>query len=356
MLFKIIINFIFGYLNVEVEGYYIERFINTCISKNIFFWGMKRTKSTIMYLNLGASEFKQAIKIAKKHGCKMKIISKNGLPFLIKRYKKRKIFAILLFIVFVIIFGLSKFIWNIEVTGNDTISSEEILKELSEDGLTIGILKSKVDTENIINKIRYTRNDIAWIGIEIQGTNAIVKIVEADKKPEIINENDYCNIVANKDGTIEKITAQNGTLMVTEGTEVKKGDILIAGYMEGKYTGKNYVNANGEVKAKVKYEENEKIYKKETKKEKTGNFENKYAIKINNFKINFYKSVSNYKNYDTMYENKKIKLFSNFYLPIEIIKYTNFEQNDIEVSYNEEEARVEGQKRAEEKLNELISR
>ena len=143
--------------------------------------------------------------------------------------------------------------------------------------------------------------------------------------------------------------------MVTEGTEVKQGDILIAGYMEGKYTGRNYVNAQGEVKAKVTYAQTEKIYKKETKKEKTGNFENKYAIKINNFKINFYKTLSKYENYDTMYTSKKIKLFSNFYLPIEIIKYTNYEVINTEITYNEEQAKEEGSIRAEEKLNSLIN-
>jgi len=46
--------------------------------------------------------------------------------------------------------------------------------------------------------MRLERNDLAWIGIEIKGTNAIVKIVETDKKPEIIDEEDYCNIVATK--------------------------------------------------------------------------------------------------------------------------------------------------------------
>ena len=354
MLFKILINFLFGYLNIELEGYYIERFINTCISKNIFLWGIKRTKSTILFANIGAGDFKQAAKIAKKHGCRIKIKSKSGLPFIVKKYKKRKIFFILLFLVIIGIYTLSKFVWNIEITGNTKVDSNEILSALEEDGLKVGVLKSKVNTDEIINKIRYQREDIAWIGIELDGTNAIVKVVEADSKPEIIDENDYCNIIATKDAVIEKISAQNGTLMVKEGDTVKKGDVLIAGWMEGKYTGKNYVNANGEVKAKVTYSQSEKIGKKEIKREQTGKNENKYAIKFNNFKINLYKTLSKYEIYDTMYTNKKIKLFSNFYLPIEVIKYTNYEVTETEISYGKEEAKLEGQRRAEEKLNELI--
>ena len=41
--------------------------------------------------------------------------------------------------------------------------------------------------EEIVNKIRLQRNDIAWIGIDIKGTNAIVKVVKADEKPEDID-------------------------------------------------------------------------------------------------------------------------------------------------------------------------
>lgn len=355
MFFKILINYIFGYLNIQVEGYYVERFINNCISKGIFLWNTKRNKSAIITSNIGAENFKNVAKIAKKHGCRIKINDKHGMPFVIKKYKKRKLFLAMLIIMILTIYALSKFVWNIEIKGNSNINSEEIIKALEEDGLKIGTLKSKVNANEIINKIRYQREDIAWIGINLDGTNAIVEIVEADKKPEIIDENDYCNIVATKEGIIEKISAQNGTLMVSKGDEVKKGDVLIAGYMEGKYTGKNYVNANGSVTAVVKYSQTEKVGKKEIKREKTENYENKYSIKINNFKINLYKTLSKYENYDTIYTNKKLKLFSNFYLPIELIKTTNYEVFESEISYDKETAKIEGQKRAEEKLNKLIT-
>lgn len=59
-------------------------------------------------------------------------------------------------------------------------------------------------------------------GIHIRGTNAIIEIVEADKKPDIVNEDEYCNIVTDKEGIITKINVQNGTALVKEGDIVKK--------------------------------------------------------------------------------------------------------------------------------------
>ena len=108
--------------------------------------------------------------------------------------------------------------------------------------------------------------------------------------------------------------------------------------MEGKYTGIRYVHAKGKIEAKVWYTKNQKVYFKQIKKEETGEQENKYGIKINNFEINFNKKLSKFKIYDTINAEKKFKIFSNLYLPISITKITNQEQEKIEKSYTKEDA------------------
>ena len=222
MLVKILLYYILGYVNISVEGYFIERFINICISKNILLWNLKRKKSSFLYANISMKDFKRIKQIAKTTKCRVKIEKKKGLPVLLHKYKKRKIFFGALLTLLLLIYGISNFIWNIEITGNDTITTEEIMQTLNENGLKTGILKQKVKTKEIIQNIRLERSDIAWIGIHLTGTNAIVEIVEADVKPDIIDENEYCNIVSNKDGIITKINVQNGTALIKEGDIVKK--------------------------------------------------------------------------------------------------------------------------------------
>ena len=354
MYFKIILNYILGYVNILVEGYFVEKFINICNKQKIFLWNLKRSKTTIIYANVSIKDFKKLKPIAQKTKCKIKIKSKKGLPFIFNKYKKRKIFVIGLAMVLITIFTLSKFIWNIEVIGNEKINADEIIQIANENNLKIGKFKNKVDTKKIINKLRLERDDIAWIGIEIKGTNAIIKIVESIPKPNIIDDEEFCNIVATKDAIIKKISAQNGTPVVKEGEIVKKGTVLIAGWLEGKYTGTRYVHATGSVQGKVWYTQKERIYFKQQKKEQTGNVENKYSLNINNFKINFNKGVSKFKNYDTIETNKKVKLFSNFYLPIELIKITNTEVNITDITYTLEEAKNIGIEKAKQELNNKI--
>ncbi len=137
--------------------------------------------------------------------------------------------------------------------GTEKIDNNELIEDLKNMGLKRGALRSRVNTNEIINDVRLKRKDISWIGIELKGVNAIVNIVEAENKPKLIDDQDYCSIVATKDAQIVKISAQNGSAVVNEGDIVTKGDVLIAGWMEGKFTGTRYVHASGIVKGKVWY-------------------------------------------------------------------------------------------------------
>ena len=241
MLIKILLRYIFGYIRVTVEGYYIERFINICTTNKILIWNLKREKGVKLHLNIGIQDFYRAIEISKKVKCRMKIEKKRGIPFIINKYRKRKTFLLSLIIILVGLYISSNYIWNIEIRTEDNLQLDNIEQDIEEVGLKIGMRKSQVDVEDIVNKIRLKRNDISWIGINLKGTNAIVKVVKAKEAPEIINEKDYCNIVAEKGGIITKIIAQNGTAQVKVGDKVEAGQVLIQGIMEGKYTGIRYV-------------------------------------------------------------------------------------------------------------------
>lgn len=354
-MFKFILNYILGFYIIQVDGFYIERFINICLKENIFLWGIVRKKSSLITAKIGLYDYERAKEIARSCQTIIEIKKKIGLRFVIEKYKNRKAFFITVIIACIAIFALSKFVWKVEINSDAEINKNEIREELQKEGVKIGALKSKIDSEKIVNDIRLEREDIAWIGIKIEGSKVLVNIVMATKKPEIVNEDEYTNIVAKKDGEIQKIVAKNGTAMCKKGDKVKKGDVLIAGYMQGEYTDRYYVNSMGEVKAKINYIEKSKINKKETKKEETGKRNRKFAIKINNFKINFFKKLSNFKNYDTIYASKKIKIFPNSNFEIEFIKYTLNEISVEQIEHSKEEAKLLGEEEAKKKLNEKIS-
>ncbi|MFR0923003.1 MAG: sporulation protein YqfD [Clostridia bacterium] len=354
MFIKIIFNYIIGYIRISIEGYYIERFINICRNNKIAIWNLKRDKNVKLELNVGIKELKRVAKIAKKTKCKMRITKKKGLPFLFNRYKKRKLFFAFLIAIIIILAISSNFIWNIQIVEEDKDTMENLYQDVIDSGLTIGTMKSKINTKDIINKVRLKRDDIAWMGIELKGTNAIVKVVKATAKPDIIDDEDYCNIVSDKQGIITKISAQNGTIAVKVGDTVNVGTILINGWMEGKYTGIRYVHAKGEIQAKVWHTKSKKIPYNTTERTETGKIENKYKIKINNFEINLSKRLSKFEIYDTIVMENKFKIFSDFYLPISLIKTTNKEVKEEQKNYEIEEAKNLGIEQLQAELNNEI--
>lgn len=354
MFIKIIFNYIIGYIRISIEGYYIERFINICGNEKITIWNLKRNKNVKLELNIGIKDLKKVAKIAKQTKCKIKIIKKKGLPFLFNRYRKRKLFFVFLLVIIIGLGISSNFVWNIQIVEEDKESIENLYQDVVESGLEIGKMKSKINTKDIINKVRLKRNDIAWMGIELKGTNAIVKVVKATAKPEIVDDNEYCNIVSDKQGIITKINAQNGTIAVKVGDTVNVGTTLINGWMEGKYTGLRYVHAKGEIQAKVWHTKNKKILYNATEKTETGNVENKYQIKINNFEINLSKRLSKFKIYDTIVLENKFKIFSDFYLPISLVKITNKEIKEEQKNYNAEQAKDLGIEQLQEELDNEI--
>ncbi|MCL2354690.1 MAG: sporulation protein YqfD, partial [Oscillospiraceae bacterium] len=82
----------------------------------------------------------------------------------------------------------------------------------------------------------------------------------------------------------------------------------------------------------------EKVFLNQQIATETGNTEKKHRFKINNFGINLNKPLSNFEKYDTISENRKIRIFSNFYLPISIETTTYKEYIHEDVTFTEQEA------------------
>ena len=305
------INRIKGTVEVEIQGFFTERFINLCKINNIKIWNIKNIVSGIVRFNIAIKDFKKLKNISRKTKCKLKIISKKGLYFKFFKYRKRRL-AFLLILVFIIASIVSTtFVWDIDVSGNTYISEEKIYDALKESGLYVGKSKIGLKTKKVINSLRVNLSDIAWAGIEIDGTHVHVKIVEKTKLPDYaINENSIGDIISNKSGIIEKITVENGTSILSEGDYIEEGRILIEGKVYSDFLETKDVTAKGKVVLKTQYEYKNEYNYNVQEKEYTG--KSKYSIGIGiNDKENYINYLDKSLNYDIIKSSKDINLFGN---------------------------------------------
>ncbi|QEK12358.1 sporulation protein YqfD [Crassaminicella thermophila] len=312
-------NFFRGYVVIKIEGLALEKFINFAIAKGIYLWDIVRIDYTTLEAKIGLKGYKELRHIVKRAGCRVKISQKIGYPFFMHKISARKMFIIGFIIsIFIIVFATS-FIWDIEIIGNQDISKEEIKEHLNTLGLYRGVFKYKLDISDIENNMMIELKNLAWVGIQIQGTKAIIEVVEKVDPPKKIPKDIPCDIVAIKKGVIEKIIAKNGDALVQKGDIVKKGQILITGVIQREGLETRYVHALGDVFAKTYYEENDKISLVRIKKVKTGNKVERKIIKIGNNQIISSLGEIPYNNVIIEKRNKSFTGWRNIKIPVEII-------------------------------------
>lgn len=250
-----------GYVEVEVEGLFLEKFTNFCINNKINFWNVRKISNTKILLETTIKDFKKMRRYIKKARCRMKLKKKVGVPFKAFKYRKRKWFVLGIIIFVVVIKLLTSMIWNINIIGNEYIDEKALRAELEELGLKKFELKKNIDTFYINYKMMIQRNDLAFITIKFEGVNANVEIVEKVLKPQVVPKDEASNIVAEKTGIIAEINVLNGTKKVNVGDTVVQGDVLVEGIMRMEKLPEKtqYVHSQAEIKARIWYQEEQKM-------------------------------------------------------------------------------------------------
>jgi similar to stage IV sporulation protein len=321
-------NFFRGYVVIKIEGLSLEKFINYAISRGIYLWDIVRIDYTTLEAKVGLKGYKELRHIVKRAGCKVRIREKIGYPFFMHKIRARKMFTIGFVASICIILCTTSFVWNIEITGNDKILKEDIEKYLTNVGLYEGVFKYKLDIDDIENNMMIQMKNLAWVGIQIQGTKAIVEIVENVDLPQKIPKNMPCDIVAKKKGVVEKLIAKNGDAIVMKGDIVEKGETLITGALTREGLDSRYVHAFGEVFARTYYEENDGISLKKIRKIKTGNKFVRRIIKIGNNQIILSLGEIPYNNVIIEKKNKSLSNWRKIKIPVEMIIEEYYEAID----------------------------
>lgn len=333
-------NYFRGYVIITIEGYFLEKFINICIHRQIFLWDIKRHGSRKMTLKISIKGFKLLRPIALKTKCRVRISKRVGLPFIKSRYKKRKTFLVGAVACVVLFYVMTSFIWSIEIVGNEKINSSFILDKLSESGIKQGVLKYKVDTKKVVNDLMLKIDKLGWVGVSIKGTKLKVQVDERIMPPKLVEKDKPCDIVAKKDGIIKSVISKAGFDLVKPGDTVVEGQILVTGNVPGKdeTSGVTPLHAISTVKARTWYEGVSPVITKPTVKERTGNKANKYAVVLFGKRINLSWGKLSYSNYDKVEIKKVLSFGEDLVLPFEFIDDIYYETQEVVRDISDKEA------------------
>ncbi len=224
---KGLIDLKFTYL---IEGLNLDRFINSVKNKGITLYNAKKISNKQLIVSVSYYDSKKFFANAKELCYNIKKIKEKGksLP-LVKMWKGLGIF------VGMIIFSLSTFFFNdfiyeFSFVGSGSVYKREVLSYLNSIGVKEYQRFSKFDFEKIEDEVLADNQNLSFVSIEKHGNTLVIDSAIATDKIDRLNGNVYF-LTSDVFGTIEKINVYRGTALVKKGDYVKKGDLLVDGYM-----------------------------------------------------------------------------------------------------------------------------
>ncbi|WP_110932126.1 sporulation protein YqfD [Paenibacillus bouchesdurhonensis] len=330
-----------GSVTIIVRGQHLEQLINELAKEGIEIWNVRPLPERKMEMNIQLDDYFALRPLLKRTGCRMSVKRRIGVPFLLNRLWRRKIFIAGFALFIAIIFALSSLVWDIEVQGNEEISTEDVLLAARAEGIypfqwIFRMPKQDKLSAELTRKLPGT----SWVGVSRSGTRITIQVVEATR-PKEEELHSPSHLVSNSDAIITHIYAERGQPEVKKHDRVRKGQVLIAGVQ-----GNSYVVAKGEIKGSVWHEYNIEVplVRKQNaytgeKKVKGYLFFGKTAIQITG-----YGSVG-FAHFQTLSEIDPLT-WRSLKLPIGWMSEKLLETTEIQLKISEKKAKEDGIERA----------
>lgn len=325
--------FMRGWLCVRFYGNNVSRFLNLCTRHGIVLWNVRSQDSDGLETSLYVKDLYELKPILRKTKVHFRITGRKGLPFLLFRYRKRKVFAGVIVCVIAMMILLSTKIWRIEVLGNSSISEETVLEYLASHNITYGTTRSEIKNDALELSLRQDFEPIIWASVYEKGTKLVVHVQEkiASDRMVLQKEDSPMDLVAKKDATIESIITRKGIGLVKAGDNVKKGDILVTGKQEimddnGEVKEYYYETADADVIGIVNYDYEDWIEEKTVEKAKTGQKHTRFFVRLMDYQMTTPALYAEYEYSSHVEQNQQLCLMDSFYLPVYYGTITDFEE------------------------------
>lgn len=169
--------------------------------------------------------------VLKSQGIEPEVIRIQGGPNILRKIRKRMGLAVFLMLMAVFSFLISDRILFVQVRGNGSVPTGQILEMAARSGIRIGRIRSEIRSENVKNELLGSIPELGWVGINTSGCVATISVQERQTEPEE-EARLPGNIVAIRDAIVDSVTVTGGTPQCVAGQAVREGEVLVSGYTD----------------------------------------------------------------------------------------------------------------------------
>lgn len=299
--------FFFGGRRIRVPKEFRTDVLNLCLLYGESPVRMEAEADGAISFTLPVSSARALVREARARGMELEVRGAFGIPSLLCRLLRRPgLFAgAVLGLLLLLLSG--RFVWAVEVKGNETVTDAEVKEILSACGFGVGSYLPGLEIPALENHVLVFTDRLSWLSINIDGTVASVQVLERTVgTPAEESARRPANLIAARDGQIEYTEIFRGECEVKAGQAVREGELLVSGVYEGTNTGNRFTRAAGRVLARTEHTfEVEIPYAWEEKQEDTPVL-CALTLKFFNFSLNFFENSGNMGESCDIIENEKV--------------------------------------------------
>lgn len=316
------IQYIRGYVVIKVWGYSVERLLNLCGNHDILVWEIE-DHGDYHTMHVSIEGFFALKPLLKKTGTRVAILHRYGLPFFMSKMLARKIFVAGLLGCILFWCLTSRFIWDIRIEGNLSLTEDVLLDYLEERGIHTAMKKSELEIEPLEQALREDYDLITWTSAQLKGTTLLIRIKENDMpvyEDNTPKEEQGVDLTAARDGVVTYIITRKGVPLVAKGQSVQAGDVLVSGavpvYNEDS-TVRRYQFVEADADIVLRYAKEITLEEAVTYEEKlyTGETIGIPVLGVGEKALSFRFWGIPYEYYDISEEKKQVQLLDHLYLP-----------------------------------------
>ncbi len=240
-----------GYADISVPQAELSAFFELCRAAGLTPKNTKRDqKSGDMICRFTRFLATRVLRLAEEQGLSLSLLRQGGMPTVLLRLVRRPALACGVLAALVLLVAAQLVLWDIEITGNETLTDEEVEDSLAAAGLVRGAFLPHLDGDAIALAVRQSDARIAYASVNLSGTVATVQIKESEPEPAPA-QHTPANLVARRDGVVVMPLIFEGECLVAAGEAVRAGQLLASGVIDTENNGIRITRAAGQVLART---------------------------------------------------------------------------------------------------------
>lgn len=219
-----------AYCTYQIEGLNLDNLINHLAKQGIRLYNVKKIQNKRLIVDVNHIDSKKLFAIAKNLCYNIKKVKNTGRDYPLIVLFKRVGLILGAVIALFTIFTFNDLVLSVDYVGSGSVYKAQAQEVLYQNDVGQFTRFSSLDLRALEDQILAKSKSFSFVSCHKRGSRLIIELILSDKKDNLLTGKAE-KMTAQTSGVIERIKVYRGNALVKAGDSVKKGDLLVGGYV-----------------------------------------------------------------------------------------------------------------------------